>query len=118
MSESTDLKKSIEDEADKFEEKLESYRIEFDKLEIDVDNWENIRKGSNYQLKELNEKIQKFKNDLLLNKIYMFESNTDLFDVANNASYIIAKKVSIEKGKFLLLFVLVYVKISFEFGFY
>jgi len=100
MSESTDLADSIEDEAETFEEKLASLRIDFDKLEIDVDNWENIRKGSNYQLKELNEKIQKFKSDLLLNNIYTFESNTTLFDIGNNGSKIITKKVSIEKGKF------------------
>jgi hypothetical protein len=97
MSVSTDPNKSIEDEIKAFEKKLESFRIEFEKLEIDVDNWENIRKGSNYQIKELNEKIQKFKSDLLMNHIYTFESKTTLFDVANKASKIISKKASIEK---------------------
>jgi len=96
MSKSTDLKKSIEDEAEKFEGKLESFRVEFDKLEIDFDKWESVREGSNYQFKE---KILKFKNDLLLNHIYTFESDKTLFGVANNASKII-KKSSTEKGKF------------------
>ncbi len=85
-------------EAEKFENKLASYQIEFEKLEIDFDNWENIRKGSNYQIKELNDKILKFKSDMLLNHFYTFESNKTLFDAANNASKIIAKKASIEKG--------------------
>ncbi len=100
ISEYTDPKKSIEDEVKKFEEKLAALTIDFDKLEIDVDNWENIRKGSNYQLKELNDKIVQFKNDLLMNHVYTFESNTTLFDVANEASKIIAKKASIKKGMF------------------
>jgi len=99
-SESTDPTKSIEDEVKTFEEKLESFRIDFDRLEIDFDNWKNVEEGSNYQLKELNYKIHKFKSDLLLNNNYTFESNTTLFDVANVASKIIKKKASIEKGKF------------------
>ena len=41
-SESTVSNKSMEDEAKTFEGKLSSFRIDFDKLEIDVDNWENI----------------------------------------------------------------------------
>ncbi len=79
------------------EGKLLKFRIEFDKLEIDVDNWEYIRKGSKYQIKELKEKIRRFKNDLLMNHIYKFQSNINLFDV--EASKIITKKSSIEKGK-------------------
>ncbi len=35
-----------------------------------------------------------------MNHVYTFESNANLFDVAKNASKIIAKKVSNEKGKF------------------
>jgi len=97
MSKSTDSNKSIEDEVKTYEGKLVKFRIEFDKLEIDVDNWEYIRKGSNYQLKELKEKIRRFKNDLLMNHIYKFQSNINLFDV--EASKIITKKSSIEKGK-------------------
>ncbi len=101
-----------------FEDKLESFRIDFDKLEIDVDNWENIRKGSNYQLKELNDKIVQFKNDLLMNHVYTFESNTTLFDVANEASKIIAKKASIKKGMFwLLLFLISLWRLVFELWF-
>jgi hypothetical protein len=99
-SEYTDPKKSIDEETEKSEEKLGIFLIDFDKLEIDVDNWKNVEGRSNYQIKELNDKILKFKNDLLLNQIYTFESNTTLFDVANNASKIIAKKALIEKGKF------------------
>jgi len=98
ISKSVDSNKLIEDEVKTFEEKLGSFRVEFDKLEIDFDKWENIREGSNYQLKEINEKIIKFKDDLLLNNVYTFVSNTTLFDVANNASKI-AKRFSIEKGK-------------------
>jgi len=100
MSKSTDLNRSVEDNVKTFEEKLESFRVELDKLEIDVDNWENVKEGSNDQIIDLNEKFLKFKNDLLLNHIYTFESDKTLFDVANNASKIIAKKVSIIKGKF------------------
>jgi len=99
VSKSADSNNLIEDEAEKFEGKLENFRVEFDKLEIDFDKWESVRVGSNYQLNELNEKILKFKNDLLLNHIYTFESNKNLFDIANNASKI-TKKSSTEKGKF------------------
>jgi len=98
-SKSANSDKLIEDEVEKFEEKLESFRVEFDKLEIDFDKWESVREKSNYQLKELDEKILKFKNDLLLKHIYTFESNKNLFDIANNASKI-TKKSSTEKGKF------------------
>ena len=83
-----------------FEEVLENFQIGFDKLEIDFYNWEYIRKGSNRQLKELNEMIPKFKNDLLLNQLYSLESDLTLFDVANEASKIIAKESIIEKGTF------------------
>jgi len=100
MSKSTDLNRSVEDDIKTFEEKLESFRVELDKLEIDVDNWENVREGSNDQIIDLNEKFLKFKNDLLLNHIYTFESDKTLFDVANKASKIIAKKASIMTGKF------------------
>ncbi len=92
VSKSADSNNLIEDEAEKFEGKLENFRVEFDKLEIDFDKWESVREGSKYQLKDLNEKILKFENDLLLNHIYTFESNATLFLVANKASKIIAKK--------------------------
>ena len=62
-----------------------------------MDNWEFIRKGSNYQLHGLKEKIGRFKNDLLMNHVYTFESNTAWFDV--EASKIITKMSSMEKGK-------------------
>jgi len=99
MVTSTDSNKLIEDEVKKNEGKVEGFRVEFDKLEIDFDKWESVRRGSNHQLNELNEKILKFKNDLLLDQIYTFESDQNLFDVANNASRIIAKKASILTGK-------------------
>jgi len=53
MSKSTDLNRSVEDDVKTFEEKLESFRVELDKLEIDVDNWENVREGSNDQIIDL-----------------------------------------------------------------
>ena len=99
MSKSADSNKLIEDEVKTFEEKLESFRVEFDKLEIDFDKWESVREKSNYQSKELNEKILKFKDDLLMNHIYTFVSDTTLFDVANKASKIIAEQSFIQNGK-------------------
>jgi hypothetical protein len=99
MQVSTVSNKSIENEVKISEEKLARFRNEFDKLEVNVDNWDNIRKGSNYQLKELNGKIHKLKNDLLMNQLYSFESNSSLIDVANKASKIIVKKSTIKKGK-------------------
>jgi len=112
MSKSAESNKIIENEVEKFEGKLESLRGEFDKLEIDFDKWESVREGSKYQLKDLNEKILKFENDLLLNHIYTFESNATLFLVANKASKIIAKKSSIGKGEFWLLIVLILIKVE------
>jgi len=53
MGKSTDLNRSVEDDIKTFEEKLESFRVELDKLEIDVDNWENVREGSNDQIIDL-----------------------------------------------------------------
>jgi len=99
MSKSADSNKFIEDEVKTYEEKLESFRVEFDKLEIDFDKWESVREKSNYQSKELNEKILKFKDDLLMNHIYTFVSSTNLFDVANKASKIIAEQSFIQNGK-------------------
>ncbi len=100
MSVSTDTNKLIVVEVKTFEEVLENFQIDFDKLEIDFYNWENIRKGSNRHLKELNEMIPKFKNDLLLKQLYSFESDLTLFDDANEASIIISKESIIEKGTF------------------
>jgi len=99
MDTSTDSNKLIEDEVEKFEGKLESFRVEFDKLEIDFDKWESVREGSNHQLKELNEKIIKFKDEFLMNHIYSFVSDTTLFDDANKASKIVAKRSFIQKSK-------------------
>jgi len=99
ISKSTDSNKSIEDEVKTFEEKLTNFRVVFDKLEIDFDKWESVREGSNHQLKELNEKILKFKDDLLMNHIYRFESNAALFDIAIKASKIIAEQSFIQNGK-------------------
>ena len=112
MSKSADLNRIIENEVEKFTGNLESFRVEFDKLEIDFDKWESVRVGSNCKLKDLNEKILKFENDLLLNHIYTFESNTTLFLVANKASKIIAKNYSIGKGEFWLLIILILMKVE------
>ncbi len=53
MSVTTDTNKLIVVEVKTFEEVLENFQIDFDKLEIDFYNWENIRKGSNCHLKEI-----------------------------------------------------------------
>ncbi len=99
MSKSADSNKLIENEVKTVEEKLTSFRGEFDKLEIDFDKQESVREGSNHRLKELNEKILKFKDDLLMNHTYRFASNTALFDIAIKASKIIAEQQFIQNGK-------------------
>ena len=66
-----------------------------DKLEIDFDNWENIKERK-YYLKKLNEMIRKFKNDLLMGQSYVFESDSDSFDGVVKAAKIRTEKSLIE----------------------
>ncbi len=68
------------------------------KLKIDFENWENIRAGSNSRVKIVNGLIEKFKNDLLMQQSYEYESNTDIFDTAIKVSKIVATKSQIKLG--------------------
>jgi hypothetical protein len=100
LSESTDTKRSIDEKVKKLDEKFEGYRIDLDQLKLDFNNWKNIKYGSNFQVKKLNKMIDEFKNELLKSQSYVFESNTALFDVANKASKIVAKKSLINMGNY------------------
>jgi hypothetical protein len=96
---SDDKKNSADNVAKQFEEKFKRFRDDLDQMRIDFDSWEKIRKDSNYQIKKLNDSIQSFKSDLLMNKVYVFESKGVNVEVAK----IVSTKPLIEKGTLITL---------------
>ena len=70
--ESSDTKKSTDQEVKQLEEKLQSFRR--DQLKLDFKKWENIQKESNFEAKKLDEMIEKFKNELLLGQSFVLET--------------------------------------------
>jgi len=95
---SGDTNQLIDEQVNKLDETMQSFCGEMNKLKIDFENWENIRVGSNSRVKIVNGLIEKFKNDLLMQLSYEYESNTDLFDAAIKTSKIVATKSQIKLG--------------------
>ncbi len=80
-----------------FNEKLKNLREDLDQVKIDFESWEKIRKDSNYEIKKLNKHMLSYRDELLLNQSYVFESR----DLEIETSKMVTAKPIIKKGLYL-----------------
>ncbi len=72
--------KLIDEEVKKSNEKYKILRADIDMLEINFENWENIRHESNLNIDKLEEIAENLKRDYLMNKSYEYESKPLVFE--------------------------------------